>query len=253
VSFLIEIKNISKHYRGATLPSVHNFSLTICNGSFVALLGESGSGKTTVLKSINRLIETDYGSIEINGQLTSKSDAYSLRRGIGYVFQGSGLFPHLTIAKNISVTPELLGWERPAIDHRVSELLELVSLPLELSSRLPHQLSGGQQQRVALARALAAIPPIVLMDEPFGALDPFTRDKLGTDYLQLHKHLKLTTVMVTHDIQEALLLADRIVVMKQGQIIADFLPVEVGNQTSLEVLQMVKIAFRHPKSIQMLV
>ncbi|NOU31112.1 MAG: ATP-binding cassette domain-containing protein, partial [Polyangiaceae bacterium] len=193
-------------------------------GSFVALVGTSGSGKTTVMKTINRLIDPDAGEVRIDGASVMATDAPTLRRTIGYVFQGGGLFPHLRVAENIGITPRLLGWKEADVALRIEELLTLVQLPKELGVRFPAELSGGQQQRVAVARALAARPRIVLMDEPFGALDPVTRDGLGTAYRALHQALGLTTIMVTHDIQEAILLSDRIVVLSKGRIIADVAP-----------------------------
>lgn len=199
-------------------------SLEVEKGSFVALVGTSGSGKTTVMKTINRLIEPDAGEVRIDGASVMATDAPTLRRTIGYVFQGGGLFPHLRVGENIGITPRLLGWNEADVIARIDELLTLVQLPKELGERFPAELSGGQQQRVAVARALAARPRIVLMDEPFGALDPVTRDGLGTAYRALHQSLGLTTIMVTHDIQEAILLSDRIVVLSKGRIIADVAP-----------------------------
>ena len=176
------------------------------------------------MKTINRLIDPDRGEVRIEGKPVISVDAPTLRRQIGYVFQGAGLFPHLRVGENIAVTPRLLGWSKADIASRVAELLDLVELPQAFADRLPAELSGGQQQRVALARALAARPKIVLMDEPFGALDPVTRDNLGNAYRALHETFGLTTIMVTHDMQEAILFADRIVVMKGGRVIADLTP-----------------------------
>ncbi len=204
--------------------AVDDVSLEVAAGSFVALVGASGSGKTTVMKTINRLIEPDAGEVRIDGVSAASTDAPTLRRSIGYVFQGAGLFPHLRVAENIGITPRLLGWREGDVTARVRELLALVQLPSELGDRFPAELSGGQQQRVAVARALAARPRIVLMDEPFGALDPVTRDGLGTAYRALHEALGLTTIMVTHDVQEAILLSDRIVVLSKGRVVADVAP-----------------------------
>ncbi|MES2035197.1 MAG: ATP-binding cassette domain-containing protein, partial [Pseudomonadota bacterium] len=178
-------------------------TLAIPAGQFVALVGGSGSGKTTLLKTINRLVTPDRGAVHIAGEDVSGRPAPLLRRQIGYVFQEVGLFPHLTVAENIAMTPRLLGWPAARIAARVSELLELVALPAAMGARLPAELSGGQRQRVGVARALAAEPGVLLMDEPFGALDPVTRDTLGTEVRDLHERLGLTTVMVTHDMGEA--------------------------------------------------
>jgi osmoprotectant transport system ATP-binding protein len=218
----VDIAGMTKAF-GATL-AVDHVSLSVPAGQFVALVGASGSGKTTLLKTLNRLIEPDAGEVRIGGQAATEVDAPTLRRGIGYVFQGVGLFPHLTVAENIAMVPSLLGWDREARAARVRELLTLVDLPAAVADRRPTQLSGGQQQRVGVARALAARPKIMLMDEPFGALDPVTRETLGLAYRALHDDLGLTTLMVTHDVQEAVLLADRIVVMKAGRVRADGTP-----------------------------
>ena len=199
-------------------------TLNVPHGTFIALVGTSGSGKTTVMKMINRLIDPDRGEVRIDGAPVAAGTASDLRRRIGYVFQGAGLFPHLRVGENIAITPQLLGWAPADIAARTVELLDLVELPRDFAGRFPGELSGGQQQRVAVARALAARPRIVLMDEPFGALDPVTRDNLATAYRKLHDTLGLTTIMVTHDMQEAILLADRIVVMKAGRVIADVSP-----------------------------
>lgn len=220
----ISLHNISKTYDQTGQFAVREVDLSITRGSFVALIGTSGSGKTTLLKCINRLIEPDEGEILIYGQPAGDQAAHELRRHVGYVFQGIGLFPHLTVAENIGITPELLGWSRADIESRVSELLELVELPDDYGARMPDALSGGQRQRVGIARALAARPGTLLMDEPFGALDPVTRETLGNACRALHDRLGLTTVMVTHDIFEALLLADRIIVLREGQIVADGTP-----------------------------
>ncbi|MES3026451.1 MAG: ABC transporter ATP-binding protein [Pseudomonadota bacterium] len=215
----IELIGIEKRYGAqAALAGV---SLDVPAGQFVALVGASGSGKTTLLKTINGLIAPDAGQIRVGGEDAGAAPPHQLRRRIGYVFQEVGLFPHLSIAENIVITPKLLGWERARMTARVEELLDLVALPREVATRAPSELSGGQRQRVGVARALAAEPKIMLMDEPFGALDPLTRDALGTDYRALHDKLGLTSVMVTHDMTEAVLLADRIVVLEAGSIVAD--------------------------------
>jgi len=217
---LIELRGITKAYADGGVPAVRTLDLTISDGEFLVLIGESGSGKTTTLNMINRLIEPTAGVIRVDSEDVLAIDPVNLRRRMGYVFQGAGLFPHLTVAENIAVTPRLLGWPREQIDARVDELLNLVRLdPAQYRRRLPRELSGGQQQRVALARALAAKPKIMLMDEPFGALDPLIRDDLAEDYRQIHNSLGLTTIFVTHDMTEAMLLGDRIAVMKDGALI----------------------------------
>lgn len=217
---MIQIENIAKSYdHGATF-AVRKLSLTVDDGEFLVLLGESGCGKTTTLKMINRLIEPTEGRILVAGEDAMTVNPIQLRRKIGYVFQGIGLFPHMTVAENIAAVPHLLGWEKTRTDNRVLELLELMHLPAEdFSDRYPADLSGGQKQRVGVARALAASPKLMLMDEPFGALDPITRDNLQTEFKQLQNELGLTVVMVTHDMTEALILADRIAVMSEGTIL----------------------------------
>lgn len=211
--------------------AVRDLSLSIHIGEFLALIGSSGSGKTTTLKMINRLIEPDAGAILIEGRSNAMGPAHELRRRIGYVFQGVGLFPHLSVAENVAITPRLLHWPESDIHERVVELLTLVELPYETyARRLPATLSGGQRQRVGFARALAAKPQIVLMDEPFGALDPITRESLGQTYRCLHDVLGLTTIMVTHDIIEALLLADRLGIMRNGALVALGTPSYLLNQ-----------------------
>jgi osmoprotectant transport system ATP-binding protein len=248
---LIEIDRISKTYPDAASPAVDHVSLDVPAGAFIALVGSSGSGKTTVMKTINRLIEPDSGEVRIGGEQVSTVDAPQLRRKIGYVFQGAGLFPHLTVAENIAVTPRLMGWPLDETVTRTAELLELVELPQAFGSRLPGQLSGGQQQRVAIARALAAKPAIVLMDEPFGALDPVTRDSLGAAYKALHTRLGLTTIMVTHDMQEAILLASRIVIMSNGRLAADLTPHEILKpQSDPVVAALIAVPLRQAEQVR---
>lgn len=220
---MIELEGVCKSYEADTF-AVHDVAFRVPAGTFVAIVGGSGSGKTTTLKMINRLVEPDQGSIRVGGQRIDEQAPHLLRRRIGYVFQGIGLFPHLTVAGNIGITPRLLGWSEAAIAARTAELLTMVDLPQQFGTRLPSALSGGQSQRVGVARALAARPEILLMDEPFGALDPLTRDALGTSYRRLHDQMRLTTLMVTHDVFEAVLLADRIIVMRAGRIVADGTP-----------------------------
>jgi osmoprotectant transport system ATP-binding protein len=221
---LIEFHKVAKSFDGGRTFAVRDASIAVAAGAFVAVVGASGSGKTTTLKFVNRLIEPDGGEVRLEGVPVGTIAAPLLRRRIGYVFQGIGLFPHLTVAENIAITPRLLGWGRPEMAARIDELLDLVALPGTYATRFPDALSGGEAQRVAVARAIAARPRIVLMDEPFGALDPVTRDALGQAYRELHGRLGLTTLMVTHDVQEAVLLADHIVVMSGGQILAQGTP-----------------------------
>lgn len=218
---MIVLENVSKTFDGGANFAVRRVGLRVPARTFVAVVGDSGSGKTTLLKTINRLIEPEEGEIIIDDEPVRTVAPHTLRRRIGYVFQGIGLFPHMSIAENIGITPRLIGWSEPEIRARVEELMDLVALPRAYLARLPAELSGGQRQRVGIARALAARPHIMLMDEPFGALDPVTRDALGAEYRRLHESMRLTTLMVTHDILEAVLLADRIVVMRAGSIVAD--------------------------------
>jgi osmoprotectant transport system ATP-binding protein len=220
----ISIRGVSKTYDEGANDAIRDISLDIRAGEFIVIVGESGSGKTTLLKTINRLIDPTAGSVGIFETDVTSVDATQLRRSIGYVFQEVGLFPHLTVAENIAITPKLLGWESAAIAARVDELLDLVRLARETATRFPDTLSGGQRQRVGVARAIAARPRIVLMDEPFGAVDPITREALADDYRTVHGALALTTVMITHDLLEAVLLADRIAVMQHGSIVDEGTP-----------------------------
>jgi len=236
---MIRLSCVVKRYgMGArSRAALRDVSFDVARGELVALVGGSGSGKTTTLKCINRLVEPDGGEIFIDGQPVSAEPGYALRRRIGYVFQGIGLFPHLSVAENIAITPQLLGWPREQSARRVDELLDLVELPRGVKTRAPGELSGGQRQRVGVARALAAEPRIMLMDEPFGALDPITRDALGRAYRALHERLQLTTLLVTHDMLEALLLADRILVMQAGELLADDTPARLLNDHSEPVVR----------------
>ncbi len=225
---MIQLHNVSKKYSLTAAPAVDAISFEVGSGELVALVGESGCGKTTTLKMINRLTELSSGTITIDGEDIMNADPVSLRRRIGYVFQEIGLFPHLTITENIGLVPKLLGWPKARIKLRSEELLQLTGLdPGEFSDRLPADLSGGQRQRVGVARALAAEPRLMLMDEPFGALDPITRTDLQEEFKQLQEKLHLTVVLVTHDMMEALILADRIFVMEGGKIIARGSPQEL--------------------------
>lgn len=223
---MIEAEGLTKRY--ANVAVVDDVSITVQDGELLVLLGGSGSGKTTTLKMINRLIEPSTGSIRIDGQDVSDIEPHELRRRIGYVFQQIGLFPHLTVSANVGITLSLLGWNQERVDNRVDELLDLVELsPSEVRGRLPSELSGGQQQRVGVARALAASPRLMLLDEPFGALDPLTRDRLQQSFLRIRKQLGLTAIFVSHDMVEAMLLGDRIAVMKDGKIIQIGVPQEL--------------------------
>jgi osmoprotectant transport system ATP-binding protein len=223
---VIVLQRLVKRYGETT--AVDGVDLTVARGECVFLVGGSGCGKTTTLKMINRLVEPTEGTIRIDGRGHEEMPAPELRRRIGYGFQQVGLFPHLNVAGNVGITPELLGWEPARIAARVDELLERVELsPQDYRDRLPSELSGGQQQRVGLARALAAEPAILLLDEPFGALDPLTRDRLQQSFRTLRAELGLTVIFVSHDMTEALLLADRIAVMAEGRI------VQVGRPAAL--------------------
>ncbi|MBU6299059.1 MAG: ABC transporter ATP-binding protein [Alphaproteobacteria bacterium] len=225
---MIEFDNVSKRYGPDGNPVLHQLSLKIARCELMVLIGESGCGKTTTLNMINRLSEPSAGTVRVDGQDTQLADPVTLRRHIGYVFQGIGLFPHMTVAENIAITPRLLGWTPQERAGRIEELLSLVRLDAARHrNRFPAELSGGQRQRVGLARALAARPKIMLMDEPFGALDPVTRDDLSDDYRNIHDELGLTTVLVTHDMTEAFLMADRVAVMRGGEI------VQVGSPSDL--------------------
>ncbi|HZT97856.1 MAG TPA: ABC transporter ATP-binding protein [Chloroflexota bacterium] len=216
----ISYRTVSKRYTGSGQAAVHDISLEVPESKFVVLLGPSGCGKTTLLKMTNRLIEPSSGTIEVNGRNTDSVSVTELRRHMGYVIQQVGLFPHQTVATNIATVPRLLHWPRKRIEQRIDELLDLVHLaPAEFRKRYPSQLSGGQQQRVGLARALASDPAILLMDEPFGAIDAITRLRLQDQLLAIQRRVKKTVLFVTHDVDEALRLADMIVVMRDGVVL----------------------------------
>ncbi|PJY99483.1 MULTISPECIES: choline ABC transporter ATP-binding protein OpuBA [Bacillus] len=215
---MLTLENVSKTYKGGK-KAVNNVNLKIAKGEFICFIGPSGCGKTTTMKMINRLIEPSAGKIFIDGENIMEQDPVELRRKIGYVIQQIGLFPHMTIQQNISLVPKLLKWPEHKRKERARELLKLVDMGPEYLDRYPHELSGGQQQRIGVLRALAAEPPLILMDEPFGALDPITRDSLQEEFKKLQKTLHKTIVFVTHDMDEAIKLADRIVILKAGEIV----------------------------------
>ncbi|WP_102264020.1 ABC transporter ATP-binding protein [Mesobacillus jeotgali] len=254
---MISFENVSKKYDDETY-AVKNFNLHIKEGELLVLIGPSGSGKTTTLKMINRLIPLTEGYIKIKDKMISDYDIHELRWDIGYVLQQIALFPHMTIEENIAVVPEMKKWEQKEIDQRIDELLHMVGLePETYRSRLPHELSGGQQQRIGVARALAANPPIILMDEPFSALDPLSREKLQDDLIELQKNIKKTIVFVTHDMSEALKLGERICLMKNGEVVQtgtpeeliqqpvndfvrEFVGIDQGNRTTVDVREAIK-------------
>ncbi|RVW06446.1 ABC transporter ATP-binding protein [Rhodococcus spongiicola] len=220
---MIHLDQVTKQYPGQDRPAVSPLTMEIENGEFVVFVGPSGCGKTTTLRMINRLVEPTSGDIWINGQNVTHADVNELRRGIGYVIQQIGLLPHLTIADNIGLVPKLLGIPKTERRSRAADLLDLVGLdPKTYATRYPRQLSGGQQQRAGVARALAADPPIMLMDEPFGAVDPIAREKLQVEFLKLQEKIRKTIVFVTHDIDEALRLGDRIAIFDVGSRLAQF-------------------------------
>ncbi|CAN7598304.1 ABC transporter ATP-binding protein [Rhizobium sp. LjRoot254] len=217
---MIRMENVTKRYEGTDFASVDDLSMVVPEGSTVALIGPSGCGKTTTMRMINRLIEPTSGKIFVNETEITKGDPVQLRRHIGYVIQNVGLFPHMTIAENIASVPNLLGWDKARIAKRNEELLHLVGLePKEFLNRYPRQLSGGQRQRIGVARALAADPPVLLMDEPFGAIDPIARTRLQDEFKQILSRVKKTVVLVTHDLDEAIRLGDRIAIMRAGKIV----------------------------------
>lgn len=218
----VRYAGVSKRYPGADSDAVHNLNLEVPAGEVCVLVGPSGCGKTTAMRMVNRTVEMTEGDILIGGRSVREGDPSKLRREIGYVIQQIGLFPHRTIAQNIATVPALLGWDKSRIDERVSRLLELIELDPELADRYPSQLSGGQQQRVGVARALAVDPPVMLMDEPFGAIDPINRARLQNEFLRLQAELRKTILFVTHDVDEAIKMGDRIAVLRKGGEVAQF-------------------------------
>jgi osmoprotectant transport system ATP-binding protein len=248
---MIVLRHVSKSYPEASRPSVDDINLGIGKGEFLVLIGPSGCGKTTTLTMINRLVEPSSGTIEVDGQDVTAGDPVALRRRIGFVFQDVGLFPHLRVGENAAITLTLMGTAAAEIAARTDEVLEQVRLaPAEYRERYPAMLSGGQRQRVGLARALAAKPSIMLMDEPFGALDPLVRDDLASDYRQIHDSLGLTTVLVTHDMTDAILLADRIAVMNDGRLIQVASPRElVANPADEFVRSLIESPKRRARAL----
>jgi osmoprotectant transport system ATP-binding protein len=246
---MIEIAALTKRYDGHA--AVVDLSLEVERGELVVLLGGSGSGKTTTLKMVNRLIEPSSGSVRIAGRDTRETSAPELRRGIGYCFQQIGLFPHLSVAENVAITPSLLGWDAARIRTRVDELLELVELPPDAyRERAPDALSGGQQQRVGLARALAAEPSVMLLDEPFGALDPLTRDRLQQSFRRIRTELGLTALFVTHDMVEAMLLGDRIAVLESGRLVQVGTPAQLSRAPASDyVASLMETPLRHAQVV----
>jgi osmoprotectant transport system ATP-binding protein len=232
---LIKLDNVSKRFPGSNTLAVTQLSLEIDAGEIAVLVGPSGCGKTTTMKMINRLIEPTSGTIYLDGQDIMKLDPVELRRGIGYVIQTVGLMPHRTIAQNIATVPELLGWDHSRIEARTMELTRMLALLPELLVRYPSELSGGQRQRVGVARALAADPPVMLMDEPFGAVDPVVRERLQDQLLEIQQRLKKTIVFVTHDIDEAIKMADRVAILNVGGILEQYAtPMEILKEPANE-------------------
>ncbi|QWU06996.1 betaine/proline/choline family ABC transporter ATP-binding protein [Heyndrickxia coagulans] len=233
---MLKFDHVSKIYKGGKR-AVDDLNLEFESGRFIVFIGPSGCGKTTTLKMINRLIEPTEGTIYINGKNIKNTDPVKLRREIGYVIQQIGLFPHMTIQQNISLVPRLLKWPEEKQRERAKELLQLVDMPEEFLDRYPHELSGGQQQRIGVLRALAADQPLILMDEPFGALDPITRDSLQDELKKLQKELGKTIVFVTHDMDEAIKLADQIVIMRDGKLVQTGTPDEILREPANEFVE----------------
>jgi osmoprotectant transport system ATP-binding protein len=219
---MIRLENLTKVFPGQDEPAVDDLSMEIYEGEIVVLVGPSGCGKTTTMKMINRIIEPTSGRIFLGGEDVTKVNSNNLRRRIGYVIQQIGLFPHMTIADNIATVPKMLGWDKKRISDRVDELLDMVGIDRSYRDRYPKELSGGQRQRIGVARAMAADPPVMLMDEPFGAIDPITRERLQDEFLRLQQDIKKTIVFVTHDIDEAIKMGDRIAILKQQSKVAQY-------------------------------
>lgn len=253
---MIQFNSVTKLYPGSAKPAVQDLTISVPEGETCVVIGPSGCGKTTAMKMVNRLIEPTSGSIFVGGRNILKQDMIELRRNIGYVIQRIGLFPHFTIRENVALVPQMLGWSKAHIDQRVDELLDIVGLePTQFRDRYPRQLSGGQQQRVGVARALAADPPVMLMDEPFGAIDPITRDRLQNEFLRLQKQLKKTIMFVTHDIDEALKMGTLVCILQVGGVLQqldaptnilsnpanDFIADFVGSDRGLKKLTLVRV------------
>jgi osmoprotectant transport system ATP-binding protein len=249
---MIELQEVSKRLGGAVV--VDDVSLAVGRGELLVLVGGSGSGKTTTLKMINRLIEPSAGRVLLDGTDVATVPAYALRRRIGYCFQQLGLFPHLSVAENVAITPRLLGWDAPRIAARIDTLLDLVELePARFRERRPAELSGGQQQRVAVARALAAEPSVMLLDEPFAALDPLTRDRLQQSFRAIQRGLGLSAVFVTHDMLEALLLGDRIAVLAAGRLVQVGTPADLARAPADDyVRQLIGTPARQAETVEAL-
>ena len=245
---VIEFRDVSYHIDGTQVLS--HLSLEVARGETLVLLGRSGSGKTTTLKLVNRLLTPSSGEVRVDGEPNDKADVIRLRRRIGYVIQDVGLFPHFTVEKNIELVPRIENWPEERIRARVQELLQLVGLGEELAKRYPHQLSGGQRQRVGVARALAADPEILLMDEPFGALDPLTRDELQREFLLVQQRLHKTVVFVTHDLREALRLGSRIALMEAGKLVTVLTPGEFMRSEDPWAAAYVRAFGNHLQAIQ---
>jgi osmoprotectant transport system ATP-binding protein len=253
---MIALRHVSKRFSGTAAPAVNDLSMEIARGETVVLVGPSGCGKTTTMRMINRLIEPTSGEISVDGRSVLQQDPVELRRGIGYVIQSIGLLPHRTIAQNIATVPELVGWDEARIESRVQELAGLFELDQELLARYPAELSGGQRQRVGVARALAVDPPVMLMDEPFAAVDPIVRARLQDQFLDIQRRLRKTIVFVTHDIDEAIKMADRIAILRRGGVIEQYAPPEeilrapandfvkefVGAERGLKRLALIKVS-----------
>lgn len=233
---MLEFKQVTKRYNDKKA-AVKNLNLKIAKGEFVCFIGPSGCGKTTTMKMVNRLIDTTEGSILVNGKDITKQDPVELRRSIGYVIQQIGLMPHMTIKENIVLVGTLLKWPQDKKDKRAKELIKLVDMSEDYLEKYPHELSGGQQQRIGVLRALAADPPLILMDEPFGALDPITRDSLQEEFKKLQRELNKTIVFVTHDMDEALKLADKVVIMREGEIVQADSPDEILRNPANEFVE----------------
>jgi len=253
---MISLRHVAKQFPNSGAPAVADLSLDIPRGETVVLVGPSGCGKTTTMRMINRLIEPTSGTILVDGKDVMRQDPVHLRRGIGYVIQSIGLLPHRTVAQNIATVPKLIGWEEARIDRRTDELMEIFGLDTELKERYPLELSGGQRQRVGVARALAVDPPVMLMDEPFAAVDPIVRARLQDQFLDIQDRLQKTIVFVTHDIDEAIKMADRIAIMNLGGVIEQFATPEeilreptnefvedfVGAERGLKRLALIKVS-----------